>query len=60
MGCNLGITIPNPKQSRHGILRCVQTDVVIRATVTKPDGIAYYGASFVRVTIGAKIGVKNE
>ena len=36
----------------------MQTDVVIRAIVTKQDGIAYYGASFVRVTIGAKIGVR--
>ena len=44
--------------SKHGTRECVQTDVVIRATVTKPDGIAYHGASFVRVTIGAKIGVK--
>ena len=49
---------PKPKPSKHGIRECVQTDVVIRATVTKPDGIAYYGASFVRVTIGVKIGVK--
>lgn len=50
-------TKPKPKQSKHGIGRWVQTDVVIHATVTKPDGIAYYGASFVRVTIGVKIGV---
>ena len=49
---------PKPMQLKHGIVRWVQTDVVIRATVTKPDGIAYYGASFVRVTIGAKIGVE--
>lgn len=44
--------------SKHGTRDCVQTDVVIRATVTKPDGTAYHGASFVRVTIGAKIGVE--